>query len=440
MGVTRIDPAAPGRDDGRSARHRMAESAGRGVPARRGAAGGGDRQDRGRGASPSGRRPACTACRIPARSSPWTSRLPRLRPRARLRQPFLRHLPPKSSPRPLRAVAGPKPEDGATPLRASPLARRLARDAGLDVTQISGTGRRGRIMGDDVRALRARTANSADGPISVRRLPPRGEARVPVVLLHGLYDEGRGWRDLPDRLARAGHGVLVPDLPGHGGSRGVAETPRGGRADAGQDPARGAASAGGPFPRRGAGDPAGRGVGGARGAPRAARTAGPWRTDQRRFPRHHGGRRNDRRRSGRAMALLGGGPMSDAALQIELDRLRSAGARRCNLWSAPSRPRACSRSISRRIWTGLSAPVTAVFGLGGPDPRLARLRGLARLGRDPSGARCRASAACRSARTCGAELISDARRRDTGGRQTQRGIARGERRRARDAVRCAACT
>jgi pyruvate dehydrogenase E2 component (dihydrolipoamide acetyltransferase) len=40
-----------------------------------------------------------------------------------------------------------------------------------------------------------------------------------VVLLHGLFDTHRGWRDLPQRLARRGSAVLVPDLPGHGESR-----------------------------------------------------------------------------------------------------------------------------------------------------------------------------------------------------------------------------
>jgi pimeloyl-ACP methyl ester carboxylesterase len=46
----------------------------------------------------------------------------------------------------------------------------------------------------------------------------QGASRIPVVLLHGLFDDSRGWRDLPDRLARSGHPVILPDLPGHGAS------------------------------------------------------------------------------------------------------------------------------------------------------------------------------------------------------------------------------
>ncbi|AWB50249.1 hypothetical protein HYN69_06105 [Gemmobacter aquarius] len=46
---------------------------------------------------------------------------------------------------------------------------------------------------------------------------PTGSAEA-IVLLHGLFDSPKGWRDLPRRLAAAGHSVLAPDLPGHGDS------------------------------------------------------------------------------------------------------------------------------------------------------------------------------------------------------------------------------
>ncbi|MGQ0563955.1 MAG: alpha/beta fold hydrolase [Gemmobacter sp.] len=78
---------------------------------------------------------------------------------------------------------------------ASPVARRLARAAGMDLADITGTGRRGRVTGEDVR---------------------RAGTRATVVLLHGLHDHAGGWRDLPGRLASLGHPVAVPDLPGHG--------------------------------------------------------------------------------------------------------------------------------------------------------------------------------------------------------------------------------
>jgi pyruvate dehydrogenase E2 component (dihydrolipoamide acetyltransferase) len=91
-------------------------------------------------------------------------------------------------------------------LRASPKARAAARRAGVNLAMVAGTGRNGRVMADDIAA----------------GVQPRGVAST-VVLLHGLFDSHRGWRDLPQRLARLGHGVLAPDLPGHGDSPLVAQ-------------------------------------------------------------------------------------------------------------------------------------------------------------------------------------------------------------------------
>lgn len=88
---------------------------------------------------------------------------------------------------------------------ASTRARRLARAAGIALSDLAGTGRHGRVTAADVSASRGDLA--------------------PVLLLHGLFDEARGWRDLPERLARAGHRVLAPDLPGHGTSEQDAADP-----------------------------------------------------------------------------------------------------------------------------------------------------------------------------------------------------------------------
>lgn len=117
---------------------------------------------------------------------------------------------------------------GARPA-ASPRARAMARRAGVALATIAGTGRGGRVTGIDVARLAGRAANddamveTPFGPMACQRLG-QGGALTPVVLLHGLFDDARGWRDLPEKLARAGHSVILLDLPGHGASAAQVET------------------------------------------------------------------------------------------------------------------------------------------------------------------------------------------------------------------------
>jgi len=61
------------------------------------------------------------------------------------------------------AVAAPAPTPAAPPreLRASPLARKVARELGVDLAQVSGSGPEGRIQESDVRAFAARAATPA---------------------------------------------------------------------------------------------------------------------------------------------------------------------------------------------------------------------------------------------------------------------------------------
>ena len=83
-------------------------------------------------------------------------------------------------------------------IAASPAARSIARQLGVSLLDVSGTGRNGRISADDVR-----------GGGSFK-------PKATVVLLHGLFDNHRGWRDLPQRFMAAGYDVANFDLPGHG--------------------------------------------------------------------------------------------------------------------------------------------------------------------------------------------------------------------------------
>ena len=86
-----------------------------------------------------------------------------------------------SSPPP--AAASPPPPQGVL---ATPATRRLARELGLDIGSLRGTGPQGRITDDDVR----RSASSRSGPATVTLqappAPPRGGPLEEVVPLRGM--------------------------------------------------------------------------------------------------------------------------------------------------------------------------------------------------------------------------------------------------------------
>jgi len=142
--------------------------------------------------------------------------------------------PPPSSPPPRAAPAG--------ALRASPAARRAARDAGIDLARLTGRGRRGRIMKADVEAAgrRAGPPGAAAGPavrpldagdrtVEVDGLPVRVRVWRTVeapsrtaLLVHGFGADGGAWEALARALARAGWQCVAPDLPAHGATPGDA--------------------------------------------------------------------------------------------------------------------------------------------------------------------------------------------------------------------------
>ncbi|MEO1989204.1 MAG: alpha/beta fold hydrolase [Martelella sp.] len=97
------------------------------------------------------------------------------------------------------------------PVRATPLARRAARRAGLDIASVSGTGRRGRIeLADVERALAGHggaLASESWGPAS---------GGTPVLLVHGFGGDRLTFDQLGKALGRAGLSVRAVDLPSHG--------------------------------------------------------------------------------------------------------------------------------------------------------------------------------------------------------------------------------
>ncbi|MFB2553136.1 acetoin dehydrogenase dihydrolipoyllysine-residue acetyltransferase subunit [Ensifer soli] len=121
------------------------------------------------------------------------------------------------------AVALRAPSSG--PVRATPLARRIARRHGIDIRTIAGTGWRGRVEKSDVEASAFGSATSPAprdvlfASLAAGRLAyldtGKGEKGT-VVLLHGFSGDRTTWAALASSLKRADYRVLVPDLPGHG--------------------------------------------------------------------------------------------------------------------------------------------------------------------------------------------------------------------------------
>lgn len=113
-------------------------------------------------------------------------------------------------------------------LRATPAARRIAREQGLQLVDIAGSGPHGRVAAQDV--LRAALQAGASGGSAVRKIAPqqalhsitlRKGSGDPLVLLHGFAAESNSWRPFSQALTRAAGpelGMLAVDLPAHGKS------------------------------------------------------------------------------------------------------------------------------------------------------------------------------------------------------------------------------
>ena len=142
--------------------------------------------------------------------------------------------PDMAPPRPVSTATVPVPtaKSGDAGRRATPLARRLARQGGLELAALAGSGRRGRIEKGDVEAaLAGRAAPAPTAPTSmpaVRVLdipqgrmayrewaPASAEHRI-VLVLHGFSADSATWAATAAGLARDGARVFAADLPGHG--------------------------------------------------------------------------------------------------------------------------------------------------------------------------------------------------------------------------------
>lgn len=116
--------------------------------------------------------------------------------------------------------ASPPPPASPPPasLRATPLARRRARELGVSLSALRGSGPAGRIQRADVEAQAKRPVPApalAGAPVSIR--PLREGSGDPLLLIHGFGAEIAAWRAFIGRIA-APNPVFALDLPGHGDS------------------------------------------------------------------------------------------------------------------------------------------------------------------------------------------------------------------------------
>lgn len=121
------------------------------------------------------------------------------------------------------SAATPAPERSTDDrLRATPTARRLARQQGVALETLHGSGRRGRIERADVESA-AGAAGPApadlrwlDTPAGRLAYAQAGSTGPVHLLVHGFAGDRTAWANLASGLARSGKRVVMPDLPGHG--------------------------------------------------------------------------------------------------------------------------------------------------------------------------------------------------------------------------------
>lgn len=146
--------------------------------------------------------------------------------------------PPEAEAKPQPAVSAPRQENAELPdaaPRATPVARRLAREEGIALSALAGSGPKGRIQRSDVEAEIARrkapVAALAPAPIpaapayAMDWTPQAGDLHVttrkgngvPLVMVHGFAADSTGWTALERALPRDLPLIRI-DLPSHGRS------------------------------------------------------------------------------------------------------------------------------------------------------------------------------------------------------------------------------
>ena len=114
-------------------------------------------------------------------------------------------------------------------VRATPLARRIARETGVDLASVSGSGPKGRIQKKDVElgiskdigiavAAPRSPTDQAGAPLHAVWLREGSDSDLaPLVLIHGFGSDLNSWRPMLGG-GRLDNPILAIDLPGHGAS------------------------------------------------------------------------------------------------------------------------------------------------------------------------------------------------------------------------------
>jgi len=102
----------------------------------------------------------------------------------------------------------------STLLRATPLARSLARERGIDLNKVSGSGPDGRVLAADLSGTKRAASQANTGALNLHWFSRHEGA--PLVLLHGFGTSQGSWRALAEQLRDLP--VLGIDLPNHGKS------------------------------------------------------------------------------------------------------------------------------------------------------------------------------------------------------------------------------
>lgn len=101
-------------------------------------------------------------------------------------------------------------------LRATPLARRMAEQANINISSIVGTGRRGRVERVDIEAALIAAPADIQSGFGIAWCDKGVADGSPVLFIHGFAADHTAWSGLQAQMSRSGYRTLAVDLPSHG--------------------------------------------------------------------------------------------------------------------------------------------------------------------------------------------------------------------------------